>query len=394
VKDPLNHPATIVDVARAAGVSKSTAGRALANYGVVSEAARVKVRAAAARLGYTPNNLARSMITGNTQTLGVVLPDISNSYFSTALQGISAAARSAGFEVLVASTENDIDLERRAVQLLAAKRVDGLIVAPVAGEDSRHLQALANASMPIVLLDRPVSALPGASYVSVGNIDASRLAVEHLISLGHSHIGIVSEAPFDLSFVAADDAQSAHLRPGSARMAGYMRALNDAGLPLRADYVAHAARTSASSYDATLELVRSNPSITAIYCTYNVLSAGAFAALQDSGLACPDDISIIGFDDHEWATLVRPQLTVIAQPTYEIGVAVADEILATLREPGTQRSSLLLQARLVVRDSTGRARSRAEPSVVGGRRKCRGAPTPRSSGQTTVCPAATSGPAC
>lgn len=144
-----------------------------------------------------------------------------------------------------------------------------------------------------------------ASFVSINNIESSRFAIDHLVGLGHQHIGIITEA-----------------------------------------------YSSAISYDATRTLLRTNPEITAIYCTDNVLSAGAFAAIQDSDLHCPQDLSLIGFDDHEWSTLVRPRLTVVEQPTEAIGVAAAEDLLDAIAEPTRAPVTRLLSAHLVVRDST------------------------------------------
>lgn len=303
----------------------------------------------AAELGYRPNGLARSMITGNTQTVGVVIPDVSNRFFSAALQSIARTVRLRGYEVLISSTEGDLDLERRSVEVLTTKRADGLIVAPLGGADVEHLKRLARNGTALVLLDRAAPEVAPASFVSVNNIEASRLAVDHLIGLGHRDIGIISEARFEHD---AAEPGAAGLRPSGIRLAGYLRAMTDAGLAVRADHVMHSAYSSASSYDTTRALLDTTPRVTAIYCTDNVLSAGAFAAVQDSGLRCPEDVSLIGFDDHEWATLVRPRLTVVEQPTEAIGVAAAEDLLAAIADPSREPVSRLLPAHLVVRDST------------------------------------------
>jgi LacI family transcriptional regulator len=351
---PEHHAVTIIDVAKAAGVSKSTAGRALAGAGEVSTRTREKVARVAAELGYRPNGLARSMITGNTQTVGVVIPDLSNRFFAAALQSIARTVRQRGYEILVGSTEGELELERRSVEVLATKRVDGLIVAPLGGTDVEHLRRLAEDGTGLVLLDRSAPEIPQASFVSVNNIEASRLAVDHLIRLGHKNIGIISEARYDASPAGGTETGTTALWPSAMRLAGYVQAMTDAGLPVRAEHVMHSAYSSAISYDTTRALLRVTPRVTAIYCTDNVLSAGAFAALQDSGLRCPDDVSLIGFDDHEWATLVRPRLTVVEQPTEAIGVAAAEDLLAVIADPSREPVRRLLPAHLVVRDSTAR----------------------------------------
>jgi LacI family transcriptional regulator len=343
---------TIIDVARAAGVSKSTAGRALAGADEVSARTREKVARVAAELGYRPNKLARSMITGNTETVGVVVPDLSNRFFAEALQSIARTVRKHGYEVLVSGTEGERELERRSVETLAAKRVDGVIVAPLDGPDDEHLRRLAEDGTALVLLDRAAPGVDRASFVSTNNIEASRLAIDHLVGLGHRHMGIISEARYDPALIDATEPSTAGLRPSAMRLAGYAQALRAAGIPVRPEYVRYSAYSSAISYDATRTLLRTNPEITAIYCTDNVLSAGAFAAVQDSGLRCPQDLSLIGFDDHEWSTLVRPRLTVVEQPTEAIGVAAAEDLLDAIAEPTRPPVTRLLSAHLVVRDST------------------------------------------
>lgn len=344
-----SYPAvTIVDVARAAGVSKSTAGRALAGAGEVSARTREKVARIAAELGYRPNSLARSMITGNTQTVGVVIPDVSNRFFAAVLQSIARTVRKHGYEVLVSSTDGEPELERRSVEVLAAKRVDGLIMASLEVNDTEHLKRLTEDGIPLVLLDRAAPDVARASFVSVNNAEASRLAVNHLITLGHRDIAIISEAR--LGSERAEDATG--LRPSAMRLAGYVQAMRSAGLAVVPELVRHSAYSSAISYDTVRTLLRTRPEVTAIYCTDNVLSAGAFAAVQDSGLRSPDDVSLIGFDDHEWATLVRPRLTVVEQPIEAIGVAAAEDLLDAIADRSRASVTRLLPAELVVRDST------------------------------------------
>lgn len=355
---PAHPPATIIDVAARAGVSKSTAARALARYGSVSDKTRELVEKAADELGYQPNSLARSMITGRTKTIGVVIPDVGNHFFSDAMRGISTAAREAAYEVLLSSTEGDLALERRAVELLSGKRVDGIIVAPVSTEETEHLERLEGQGIAVTLLDRPGPKVKAASYISVDHVEASSLAVNHLIDLGHTEIGIVTEALMPEGWNPDSGESGRKLRPSAARLVGYANALRGAGLRYRDEYVARSAYAKAAAYEATQRLIRDNPALTAIYCTDSELSAGAFAALQDMEIACPKDMSLIGFDDQEWATLVRPRLTVVDQPSYRLGVAATEELLMTLGAPQERRGDRTLSGRLIVRDSTARPRSR------------------------------------
>ena len=183
--------ATIPDVARQAGVSTATAARALGGYGSVSSTTRERVLAVAEELGYRPNSLARSMITGSTQTLGVVLSDIENSFFHRALRGVADTARARGYEVLLANTDEDLEAERKAVSVLAERRVDGLIVCPTDDGDHAHLEAVISSGIPVVLLDRRVSGLH-ADTVGIDNRKAARDATTRLVEQGHRRIGILT----------------------------------------------------------------------------------------------------------------------------------------------------------------------------------------------------------
>lgn len=345
--------ATIIDVARRAGVSKSTAARALASYGSVSDKTRLAVKAAAEELGYQANALARSMITGRTMSVGVVIPDISNPFFAKAVRGISTAAREADYDVLLSSTEGDLGLERRAVSVLAGKRVDGLIIAPVSTEDTGHLESLEAKGVAVTLLDRPASKVTAASYVAVDHVGASSLAVNHLIDLGHRDIGIITEASAMLP-EEIDPALSSALRPAPARLLGYAMALRSAGIRYDPALVASSSYARASASDALRSLLESQPRVTAIYCTDSELSAGAFAALQDLGIDCPGRVSLIGFDDQDWATLVRPRLTVVEQPSYQLGRTALKELVTTMVNPAERRQHRTLGGRLILRESTAR----------------------------------------
>jgi LacI family transcriptional regulator len=297
------------------------------------------------------------MITGRTKTIGVVIPDVGNHFFAVAMRGISTAARESGYEVLLSSTEGDLALERRAVELLAGKRVDGIVVAPVSTEETDHLERLEDQGIAVTLLDRPAPKVKAASYISVDHVEASSLAVNHLIDLGHRDIGIVTEALMPAGWEPGNREASRNLRPSAARLVGYVNALREAGLRYRDEYVARSAYAKSSAYEATRRLIRENPRLTAIYCTDSELSAGSFAALQDLEIACPKEMSLIGFDDQEWATLVRPRLTVVDQPSYQLGMAVTEELLLTIGSPQDRRGDRTLSGRLIVRDSTARAQS-------------------------------------
>lgn len=343
---------TLGDVAAAAGVARATAARALGGYGPVRESTRSQVWAAAKALGYLPNRVARSMVTGRTNTLGFVSADLENPFFGGTMRGILDISRAAGYEVALANSQEEPELERRIVRVLHEHRVDGLLVAPTQYRDGSHLIAMLNEGSPVVLLDRSVRGVP-ADAVLVDNVRAAREGVERLIALGHRRIGLVtSELPPDrpvarLEEVALDPT---HASTTDSRSVGYLAALRNSGLDVDPGLIAIATYTREGAREATAGLLaRARP--TALLTVDNIFTLGAFEAIQASGLDFPGQISMLGFDDLEWTTIVRPRLSVIAQPAYDIGATAARRLLARLAGEQTPPQVLFLETTLIERDS-------------------------------------------
>jgi LacI family transcriptional regulator len=347
------HEASLIEVARLAEVSTATAGRALGGYGKVSERTRERVLAAAAELGYRPNSLARSMVTGSTHTIGVVVTDVANPFFATALRGITDVTSPAGFEVLLANTGGELAAEQRAVTVMSEKRVDGMIVAAARPGEAAHLKHAMSAGVPIVLIDRQVSGVPDADSITVDNDRAAAEAVEHLLELGHRRIGVITEAGDQLARVRSGTRRRG-LFPSAVRLRGYVTALQAAGLPVDESLVASARYDRESAYDAMNRLLDLPEPPSAVLCTDNVLASGAYRAAQDRGLRMPAEVSLIGFDDEPWTTLVRPELTVVEQPTYDLGARAGQHLLDRITAGDTPRrpQHIQLSAKLVARSST------------------------------------------
>lgn len=345
-------PPTIIDVARDAGLSRSTASRALSGSTAVSAEARSRAEAAARRLGYTPNALARSMIRGSSEVIGVLVPDVATPYFARAVRGIADVARSAGFEVLLANTDGDPEVEARALQVLTERRSDGIIVAPAIVANAAHLARAIDAGTPLVQLDRRVANLSGASSVTIDNAESSCVATRHLLQLNHRTIAVISESAQEIEWLLGRQRIPRQgLMPSAARLAGYLRALREKGVMPDRELIVHSEYTRDAAVTATKDLLERRPDVTAILCTDGVLTSGAFEALQRSGRICPRDISLVGFDDQEWMTMVRPELTVVAQPDYQLGWAAAQELLNCLIH-GRPPRDVRFRASLVVRNST------------------------------------------
>lgn len=337
--------ATIPDVAREAGVSTATAARALGGYGSVSAQTRDRVLTVAEAMGYRANSLARSMITGSTHTLGVVLSDIENSFFHRALRGVADTARARGYEVLLANTDEDLEAERKAVSVLAERRVDGLVVCPTDDGDHAHLEAVIDSGIPVVLLDRRVSGLH-ADTVGIDNRKAAKDATTRLIEQGHRRIAILTggtpaSVGRRLSSPAMKGVERLAATTVGARAAGYRDALQSVGVTPPPEYLSANGFHREDAAAATEAMMRLPEPPTAIFAFDSVLSLGALQAFRSMGVRCPEDVSLIGFDDAEWAEVVSPPLSVVAQPVYDIGVAACELLLARIggedRRPVHQR---------------------------------------------------------
>lgn len=351
---PRSQSVTINDVAREAGVSKSSAARVLAGRGSASPKTQNAVHDAAKRLGYRPNALAKAMVSGSSKTIAAVLPDVANPFFSATLRGLTDAARSAGFEVLVANTDNDADVEARSIELLTEKRVDGFIIAPVFQEEPEAISRLVGEEIPVVLLDRRMPALADVPLVSLDHVGASELATESLVELGHRRIAVVTEAPHRLEeldeFPPGTDTGT--LRPSTQRLLGYRHALDKHGLPLEQDLVVHAEYTWRSAQEAVRRLLESGEEFSALFCTDAVLTAGAYRATVEVGVNVPDAFSFIGFDDQEWTTLVSPAISVLDQPRHALGATAATRLLAQIRHITANQQDVRLPANLIPRGTT------------------------------------------
>ncbi|WP_432483985.1 LacI family DNA-binding transcriptional regulator [Kineococcus esterisolvens] len=346
--------ATVADVARRAGVAKATAARALGGYGAVSEDVRERVVAAAEELGYRPNELARSMGTGRSRTIGVVVGDIENDYFALAVRGISDTAASAGYDVVLVNTSEDVEAERKGVRLLLDKQVDGLIVSPASSADVDHLREVEQDERPLVLLDRRVPGLDAPS-VDVDIATATRAATDLLLDRGHRRITYLT---------ALDDpggpwGRSTPLVSSSVadRLSGIVAALDARGVPVGPALVRFGARGDEAVRAAAEEVLRGRDAPTAVVASDGRIALGLLQALADLGVKVPRDLSLVMVDDFPWTRVVDPPLTAVRQPTYEVGAAAADTLVRLLSGAAPPRRAPLV-AQLVVRSSVGAPRRR------------------------------------
>jgi LacI family transcriptional regulator len=352
--------ATMVDVARSAGVSVATVSHVLNDTRPVLPATRQAVLTAIEELGYTPNTLARSLVTSRTRSIGLAVSAISNPYFTEILQGVEAGALEQGYSLLIADPHDDPEHEHKVVQLLHERRVDGMIVAPSAAPEAL-VAYLGRHFVPTVFLDRVVeapsgNAAPSAQSVASGraapsdqawafdqvcaeNIEPTALLVTHLAGLGHRRIGLVAGLP--------------GLSTTGERIAGYRHGLAAAGLPYDERLLTHGDSESAAAERATEELLSRAAPPTALVTANNAMTIGALRALRERGLSVPGDLALCCFDDFAWADLFEPRLTAIAQPSKEIGAQAVRLLLDRLAAPDRPARVLRLPCAFVHRTSCG-----------------------------------------
>lgn len=327
---------TIKDVAKRAGVAPITASRVINDSGYVSDETRSRVEAAIEELGYVPNRVARSLRSKQTQTLALVLTDITNPFWTTVARGVEDTASSEGFSVILCNTDESEVKEYRYVRILLQKQVDGFLLVP-AHMASRSVLLIQQQQIPLVVLDRMVP-----SQVDIVRSDSEGGAyklMRHLLDLGHTRIAMLSGPP--------------EVSTAQDRVAGYHRALDQAGIPMDMRTVVYGAFTQNGGYGMMQALLAVTPRPTALFAANNFIAIGAFRALREVGLKVPEDVSLVAFDDIPSAFTIEPFLTVVAQRAYEMGQTAARLLLERLSgEPFQDSREILLPTDLVIRRSS------------------------------------------
>lgn len=341
-------PVTVADVARAAQVAKATAARALGGYGAVSAQVRERVLAAARLLDYRANELARTMATGRSGSIGVVVGDIENPFFGLAVRGISDAGKEAGFAVLLANSAESVAEEQAAVELLAAKGVDGLIVAPAERQTGAHLADVLARGRPLTLLDREVAGVAADAAVVDGKA-AALAATRHLLAAGHRRIAYVTAtAAADWRYGGPEQIK---LTSVLGRIEGFLAAAGAAGLSEPERPVCLGATDTARAQRILAEILSSADSPTAVLASDSKIALEVLRAAKSLHLSVPQQLSLVAFDDADWTSAVDPAVTVVAQPTYELGVAATRMLLDRIAGHDGAPRRCVLEAGLIARNS-------------------------------------------
>lgn len=335
--------ATSADVARLAGVSRTTVSFVLNNVpnAHISEETRRRVLEAAKALSYHPNAAARALARRQTKTIGLVLcqsPDrvFADAFLPDVIRGVGQVARGQGFKVLLESVE-DVTQPEAYIDLVRERRIDGIVLSGPRSDDAQLPRLLAE-GFPLILLGQ----LKGVkvNFVDVDNINGAQKAVEHLIKLGHTRIGMITHAP--LQYTASED-----------RLQGYKQALESHGIPCDEGLIRLGDFREESGYRAMQELLHLAEPPTAVFVASDLVAFGAMEAIKDYGLRIPEDMAVVGFDDVPLARYVDPPLTTIHLPARELGAKASALLIEMINGRPLEQGAVLLKTELVIRESCG-----------------------------------------
>jgi LacI family transcriptional regulator len=330
---------TMSDVAREAGVSLMTVSRVVNNKGEVSSATRQHVQAVIERLGYRPSGIARGLATQRTHTLGLVMLDVANPFFSDVARGAEHVAYAEGYNVFLCNTDEDPQRELDVLQSLEEKRVDGVVLCS-SRLDDHELRTAVVRHPAVVLVNRRLEPVDGENGVGVVMLDdeaGGRMATQHLLDSGHRAIGFLAGPPAS--------------RSGRQRAKGYRGAMAAAGRPDDPAWGRHCSPTVEGGREAARELLTAHPELSALFCYNDLVAVGALQACADLGRTVPHDIAVVGFDDIPLAALVTPPLTTCHVSRYELGDRAMRLLLDQIRGCPEGYRKIVLQPELIVRAS-------------------------------------------
>ncbi|HDQ72822.1 MAG TPA: LacI family transcriptional regulator [Chloroflexi bacterium] len=331
---------TINDVAREANVSTMTVSRVLNDKEGVSSATRQHVQAVIERLGYRPSNIARGLVTKRTGTLGLVVPDVSNPFFSEVARGAEHVAYAEGYNVFLCNTEEDTERELAVLKSLDEKRVDGVVLCSSRLEES-DLEAVVARHPAVVLVNRRLES-GNVGVAMINDERGAQAATQHLLQAGHRVIGF-SAGP-----------STSH--SSRQRVKGYRAAFTAAGLSYDPGWIRHCPPIVEGGRQTAQALLNDYPELTALFCYNDLVAVGALQTCADLGLRVPEDVAVVGCDDIPLAALITPPLTTIRGPRYELGRQAMQLLLSKInvcpdetdQNPCTE---IVLQPELVVRAS-------------------------------------------
>jgi LacI family transcriptional regulator len=335
---------TLKDIAEKTGVSVSTVSRVLHDNTKkykISEETQTRVKQAAKEIGYRVNALARGLRLQKTYEIGIIVPDIANPFFSAVIKSLAGELRQRGYNFIVYDSDEDIAIERSAIKSLLEKRVDGLVIASV-GQDYSHIQKIRDAGIPLVMVDRCFDALDVDS-VSVDNVKGSLLAVDHLIKEGHHRIAFIQGLPGTYA--------------NETRLQGYKSALYAAGISIDEQLIVGDDFRSHNGYLKTKMLLKLLDPPTAIFTAGDLIALGTLEACRENNISIPGDLSLITFDDPDFASYLSPALTAVEQPITKMAEMAVAMLYNRMKNPDDERTKILLEPKLNIRSSVTRISS-------------------------------------
>jgi LacI family transcriptional regulator len=331
--------ATIYDVAKEAGVSIATVSNAINGKGKVSKKRREEIFRIMERMNYQPSVIASALMGKKTYTIGLLIPDVSNPFFSEIARSVEDLAHAGGYSVIVCSTDNRDERVEKYIRLLEQKNVDGLLIG-TGVENADILASLAEKSLPIVMIAREAASIAAHSVVT-DDFRGGALAAAHLIGHGHERVAVLAE--------------NMKVTSSHERVRGFRFGLFEAGLAMGEDRIVSCESSIKDGKRAAAALLGLEERPTALFCCNDLLAVGAMQAAREAGVKVPEQLSIIGFDDTILSTVANPSLTTVAQPVDQM-VKLAFGLLIGQTEEGGIRQRIVMQPEFVVRESTGACR--------------------------------------
>lgn len=331
---------TIKDIAERAEVSQATVSRVLNNSEFVKDEKKERVLNAIKELNYVPNSLARSLSTNKSNTIGVVVPDVHNPFFGEVIKGIATVADEEDINIILCDTDENMDKEFKALEMLKKQRVQGIIITPTSDKNefnSEYLETLENMGMPIVLIDRDVK-YSNFDGVFLDNINGAFEATNALIKEGHKKIAVIAGPQTS--------------KPGRDRLRGYKKAMLMNKLDVDEKYIFYGDFKQESSYKITKEIINMEDKPTAIFVCNNMMNLGCMKALFEENIKIPEDMALIGFDEIEILNVLNFKISAVSRPTSEMGRVAMNMFLDKLKnKEDMQTKRITLSPQLILRGS-------------------------------------------
>ena len=327
---------TIKDVAKQAGVSISTVSRVINNSKPVTDEVKQRVLEVIRRTGYIPNPLARSLVTKKSQLIGVIVPEVSDSFVNEMLDGIEEVAKMYDYEILLANTYSDKEQEMKSLNLLRAKQIEGIVM--ISNKiDNDHIEYINSLSIPATYISKTAREYD-INSVDISNKNATYDMTKYLIDKGHKEIAFIMTSK-DKTILERE------------RLSGYEKAIIENNLKLDEKLIRYAGIEYEDGYESMMELLDENIVPQAVFVTGDEAAIGAINALNDRGYSVPDDVSVAGFSDVKIARIYRPKLTTVHQPLYDIGAVAIRMVIKLINNESLDEKKIELPYRIIERES-------------------------------------------